>query len=94
MNVGNSVRKTIDDWEHGEPEAAMLHACNAIDGTAGKLYPRLGSCKRFKCVLRENYNTLGPMGAPGINLVEIRFPVAVRRPDASGGKPDIADTWR
>jgi hypothetical protein len=37
MNVGESVRKAIDDWEHGELEAAMLHACNAVDGTAKKL---------------------------------------------------------
>jgi hypothetical protein len=33
------VRKTIDDWEAGETESAMLHACNAIDGTAAKVYP-------------------------------------------------------
>ncbi len=31
MNVGNSVWKAIDDWESGEIDAAMLHACNAID---------------------------------------------------------------
>jgi hypothetical protein len=91
MNVGNSVRKAIDDWEAGELDAAMLHACNAIDGTAKKVYPKLGSNARFTQLLRDNYVILGPMGLPGINLVETRFPVRVERPKASGGKPDIAD---
>jgi len=91
MNVGNSVRKAIDDWEQGELESAMLHACNAVDGTAKKLYPTLGSNARFTRLLRENYGIFGPMGAPGIDLVETRFPVKVARPKAEGGKPDIAD---
>jgi len=91
MNVGESVRKCIDDWELRELDSAMLHACNAIDGTAKKLYPTIGSNKRFTRLLRESYAILGPMGAPGIDLVETRFPVTVQRPKASGGKPDIAD---
>lgn len=91
MNVGNSVRKAIADWQQGDLDSAMLHACNAIDGTAKKLYPSLGSNARFTRLLRENYDILGPMGAPGINLVETRFPVKVERPKADGGKPDIAD---
>lgn len=91
MNVGNSVRKSIDDWESGEHDSAMLHACNAIDGTAKKVYPTLGSNARFTKLLRENYAILGPMGMPGINLVETRFPVNVERPKATGGKPDLAD---
>ncbi len=91
MNVGNSVRRAIDDWQQGELESAMLHACNSVDGTAKKLYPTLGSNSRFTRLLRENYSIFGPMGAPGINLVETRFPVKVLRPQAEGGKPDIAD---
>jgi hypothetical protein len=91
MNVGNSVRKAIDDWERREIEAAMLHACNAVDGTAKKLCPTLGSNARFTRLLRENYAILGPMGAPGINLPETRFPVDVPRPKATGGLPDLAD---
>jgi hypothetical protein len=90
MNVGNSVRKAIDDWQRGELESAMLHACNAVDGTAKKLFPTLGSNARFTRLLRENYSILGPMGIPGIDL-ETRFRVKVARPTAPGGKPDIAD---
>lgn len=91
MIVGQSVRKAIDDWEHGELEAAMLHACNAVDGTAGKLYPASGNKDRFTRTLRENYGILGPMGAPGIDVAETRFPVTVKGPTAPGGKPDLAD---
>ena len=91
MNVGNSVRKSIDDWGSGEHDSAMLHACNAIDGTAKKVYTALGSNARFTKLLRDNYAILGPLGMPGINLVETRFPVTVERPKATGGTPDLAD---
>jgi hypothetical protein len=91
MNVGNSVRRAIDDWEHGELESSMLHACNAVDGTAKKLYPGLSVKARFTRLLRENYSIFGPMGAPGIDLAATRFPVNIPRPTAEGGKPDIAD---
>ncbi len=92
MNVGNSIRKSIDDWEANELESAMLHACNSVDGTAKKLYPTENSGNaRFTRLLRENYNILSPMGVPGINLTETRFPVKVSHPKASGGLPDIAD---
>ena len=91
MNVGNSVRKAIEDWEAGEADAAMLHACNAIDGTAKKVHPGLGSNARFTKLLRDNYPILGPTGMPGINLIETRFSVKVERPTAAGGKPDLAD---
>jgi hypothetical protein len=91
MKVGDSVRQSINDWQVGENESAMLHACNAVDGTAKKVYPSLGNNDRFTKILRENYSILGPMGAPGINLIETRFPIKVPRPKAPGGKPDLAD---
>lgn len=91
MDVGNSVRKAIDDYVAREVDAAMLHACNAVDGTATKLYPALGSNVRFTRLLRDNYFVLEPMAAPGINLQGTRFPVRVARPKAPGGLPDYAD---
>jgi hypothetical protein len=91
MNVGESVRHAIDDWEAGKLEAAMLHACNAGDGTAKKVYSREGVGTRFTRLLRENYGILGPMGAPGLDICATHFPVKVRRAPALGGKPDIAD---
>jgi hypothetical protein len=91
VNVGESVYHAIDDWEAGKLKSAMLHACNAIDGTAKKVYPHEGVGARFKRLLRENYDVLGPMGAPGLDVGATRFPVKVRRATAPGGKPDIAD---
>lgn len=91
MNVGKSITKAVDEMGRHDNESAMLHACNAVDGTAAKLYPSLGSNARFTTLLRDNYNILGPMSLPGINLVETRFPIPVQRPKAAGGQPDIAD---
>ena len=68
----------------------MLHACNAVDGTAKK---HIGGSvgKRFTTLLRANYPVLGPMGIPGIDLERTRWPVKVKSPSAVGGKPDLAD---
>lgn len=90
-SVGNSVRKAIEDWANGEFEFAMLHACNAVDGTAKKVFPTLRSNARFTKLIRDNYGIFGPMGLPGINVVDTRWPVEVERPKAAGGLPDIAD---
>jgi hypothetical protein len=91
MNVGDSVRLAILDWARGEPQAAMLHGCNAVDGTAKKAYPKEENNARFTRMLRENYGILGPMGLPGIDLQQTRFPVRVLRPNLPDVKPDIAD---
>lgn len=91
MNVGQSVRKSIDDWELGDLEPAMLHACNAVDGTARKAFPTLGNKARFTRLLRGRHWVFGPMGMPGINLEETRFPVKVARPTTQDGLPDFAD---
>ena len=91
VDVGDSVRIAIKDYEDGEIDAAMMHACNALDGTAAKVHSSLGSNARFTKLLRDNYSILEPMAAPGINLVDTRFPVKVERPKAPGGLPDFAD---
>lgn len=91
MDVGNSVRKAIVDYGDDEVDAATIHACNAVDGTAAKLHPTLGSNARFTRLLRESYFILEPMAAPGINLDDTRFPVKVLHPKAPGGQPDYAD---
>lgn len=59
MNVGESVRKAIDDWELDHSSSSMLHACNAIDGTASKVYPHLSeqSNMRFTTLLRDSCAT-------------------------------------
>src|SRR4051812_34228178 len=70
----------------------MLHSCNAIDGTAKKVYLSIdSSSRRFKTLLRDNYAVFGPMGAPGINIGETRFPVPGIRTSTPDGQADIAD---
>jgi hypothetical protein len=39
VDVGSSIRKALEDYDNGDLDPAMLHACNAIDGTAGKSTP-------------------------------------------------------
>jgi len=79
----------------GKVEIASRPSCTpvfAIDGTAKKAFPNLAGNKiRFTKFLRDNYFIFGPMGAPGIDLVNTRFPVQVRKPTTLDGKPDIAD---
>jgi hypothetical protein len=90
MNVGDSVRHALDDWENKEWDAAMLHACNAVDGTGKKRYPKLGVGARFKETLRDGLDIFRAMGTANLDLENIRFPVAVKSnlPDK---RPDIAD---
>jgi len=91
MNVGDSVRLALDAWDRGEVDNSMLQACNAVDGTAKKAYPTItGNKARFTRLLRDNYDVLGPMGAPGINLDESFFPVQMPNADGKSG-PDLAE---
>jgi hypothetical protein len=92
MKVSESVRKAIRDHEEGDIDSAMMHACNAVDGTAAKVYPQIaGNNERFTRLLRDSNYILEPMAAPGINLEETRFPVRLPRAKAPGGRPDFAD---
>jgi len=52
MDVGNSVRKSIDDRTAGDLDGSTLHACNAID--AKKVYQRAQQQQRFTGILRGN----------------------------------------
>lgn len=91
MEVGRSVSKAIADRLAGDMDSAMLHACNAVDGTAKKIYPSLGVGQRFRKLLRENYSgVLEPM-VPGINLQNTVFPVSISGASGPGGHPDVAD---
>ena len=90
MNVGDSVKQSLDHWERKEWDTAMFHATNAVDGTARKRYPRRGVGTRFRAVVRDSLDILGVLGTPGVDLTATRFPVAVRS-DLPDGRPDIAD---
>ncbi|MGV7633050.1 MULTISPECIES: hypothetical protein [Mycobacterium] len=90
MTVGESVAQSLQQWDRKLWDVAMLHACNAVDGTARKRYPGLGVGTRFRRVIRDSVDIFGVMATPGVNLEETRFPVAVRS-DLPDKRPDIAD---
>ncbi len=90
--IADSVRKSIQDFEQGDIEFSMMHACNAVDGTSRKLFPEMRKAGlRFTRVLRDNYQILGPLGMPGVNLETTRWPVAVKGARAEEELPDLAD---
>lgn len=91
MKIGKSVQKAIDEWLSGDMESAMLHARNAVDGTSRKqAYSASGNANRFKRFLRENYDLLGPIGLPGVDLVNSKFPIKLD-PKESAQFLDMAD---
>jgi hypothetical protein len=87
VKVSDHVRLSIDQWERGEFEACLLHACIAVDATAraaGHSRDRGG----FLRVLREGVEILGAMALPGIDLTATRF-TNLQIPKAPS--PDLAD---
>ncbi|MFY2861156.1 hypothetical protein ACOJVU_15690 [Mycobacterium sp. THU-M104] len=90
MDVGRSVARSLDHWERRQWDEAMVHAGNAVDETATKRHPRLGIAVRFKRTLRDSLDVFRAMAAPGVDLGQSRFPVAVRS-DLPDHRPDIAD---
>ena len=51
-NVGDSVKHSMGGGAAGD--TAMLHACDAVDGTGKKRYPSLGVAARFKRTIRDS----------------------------------------
>ncbi len=89
-SVANSVRKSIADWMVDDYEFSMLHACNAIDGTAAKVSKSKKVGERFRNLIRDNYDILGPMGMPGIDLHKTKWPVQLDK-DGSYTFLDLAE---
>jgi len=90
VEVGRSISKAIAERLGGDMDSAMLHACNAVDGTAKKIYPTLGVGARFRKLLRDNYASILEPMMPGINLEETVFPIPIADASGPGGRPDVA----
>lgn len=43
VSVGESVAQSLQQWDRKLWDVAMLHACNAVDETSRKRYPRWAS---------------------------------------------------
>src|SRR6266851_7227207 len=88
MKLSKQVLYAIDDAGAKKFDAALLHACIAIDATSKRLYP--SSTKvgvRYVNCLRHYYWLLEPMIGAGFNLVETRFTNIQLRNSTS---PDLA----
>jgi hypothetical protein len=90
VNVGDSVKHSLDHWDRQEWDPAMLHACNAVDGTGKKRYPELPVGARFKRTIRDSLDIFRLMAAAGIDFENTRFPIAVKS-DLPDRRPDVAD---
>lgn len=80
----------MDHWAKQEWDAAVLQACNAVDGTGKVRYSQLGVAVRFKRTVRDSLDIFQVMTAPGIDFAQTRFPLAVPS-DLADQRPDIAD---
>jgi hypothetical protein len=90
VDVGDSVRRSLDHWERREWDAALVHACNAVDATGKRRYQQQGVATRFKRTIRDSLDIFGLMAAPAVDFDQSRFPIAVKS-DLPDGRPDIAD---
>ena len=96
MKISDSVRLAIEDWELAKSdqtrlESAMLHACNALDGTAKKIWPKANNKDRFTRLIRQSYDFFGPMAMPCIDLENTVFSVPLNSSKKDNKGPDIAD---
>jgi hypothetical protein len=90
VDVGDSVRRSLDHWERREWDAALVHACNAVDAIGKRRYQQQGVATRFKRTIRDSLDIFGLMAAPAVDFDQSRFPIAVKS-DLPDGRPDIAD---
>ncbi len=74
MKLSQHVLCAIDDAVAGKLDAALLHACIAIDATSKRMYPseRKVGIRYVNC-LRSYYWLLEPAMGAGFDLVETRF---------------------
>lgn len=88
MRIQKSLKKAVDEIVANDYESAMLHVCNAIDGTAQKKYGGKSSRTIYTKFLRDHYDLICALtGLPQLNLKDTIWPVTVERTE----KPDFAE---
>jgi hypothetical protein len=89
LQLAKQVLCAIDDAVAGKFDAALLHACFAIDGVSKRIFPNSTKVGvRYANTLRRYYWILEPMMGAGINLEDSKFTNIVLRNNTS---PDFAD---
>lgn len=61
MRIQKSIKKTIDELQNKDFESAIMHICNAIDGTAQKKNGTESSRKIFTDFIRSYYDLISAM---------------------------------
>lgn len=92
MKLERHVTSAIDDFGANKPDAALMHACFAIDGTAKKIFKK-GGRAAYKNCLRQYYWIIEPMTGAGLNLEETKWS-NIEIDDGNGktiASPDLAD---
>lgn len=94
MKLQHHVLYAIDDFFNNKKDAALMHACFAIDGTAKKLFPnQISGKKNYKECLRNYWWLIEPFIGSGLNLEETRW-THLTLEDGHGKiitDPDLAD---
>lgn len=92
MKIQKSIKKAIDEMQNNDFEAAMLHVCNAIDGTAQRISGKKSTKTDFKNFICKYYNLIGAMtGTYSLDYKNIAWPVSVRDPRGPGKTTSFAD---
>ncbi|MEV7395690.1 hypothetical protein [Aeromicrobium sp. NPDC092404] len=91
MRLSKEVTKAIDEFEYGDPESAMAHACMAVDGSAKIAFPHMGVGARFTRFLRDHVDVLERMGLMGLDAADSRFSVPKEMLRSDGTAPDVAE---
>lgn len=92
MNVVKCVGKSLDEWDAGDFESAMLYATIAIDGSASRSSGR-STKNQFLNFLRKHMDVIQVMlGAVTIDATNSRFAELPKIGGyASSAEPDLAE---
>lgn len=54
MSIGNRINEALEKLQKRDYENSLIQICIALDATAKKEYPGLGSAKRCKKFIEDN----------------------------------------
>jgi hypothetical protein len=87
MSIANTVQATIEFYESGNVESALIMACIAVDATAKKEYPtERNNNVRYKGFMREYAWLIGHIGLRGVVARHIKLKALPPnlKPDSNG----------
>ncbi len=93
LELVKHVLRSLEAYDRGEKEEALMHATFSIEGTAKKLNHNRGGGKSYKNCLRSYYWLLERFTGGAINLTETKFSF-IKLDDGKGkiiSEPDLAD---